>query len=363
MDVFSDTFYKSNFSFFRNFIINPFCYKNVDELLNNIEHDGFPSVKPRVDIPSVYYTTKWIIASDYVFNDDKKAQNTISFAIIPDYNYYFFLQKDIRNNQAKDIKKSSDISTGFVNILNGYPIMTISISIDKEVRLFFDEKIYFIEKINNYIRMIELQKENSCKNIDKYEEKIKLLNRYKSAIESKNPNLSILRQIEFISSFIGFLMFEITKLIPNINQITWISDRDPTLFYKNNEFKNPMIFDYAEMTYLALCDSCLCKNKAALYFYLPSERDKNLLYDELIRIPDYFAGTLATVVANDNKNISPPHDKFTKMLAQLFTKKERHLFFRIKTKFYEENDKMINGIVECVRLYFYCPNSNEVKEN
>lgn len=322
-----NTFHMSNYLHFKNFILNPLRKNKIN---NATRLSGV--------------CKKWMIASDYVFGDKNKQRNVISFSIFPYLEEFNNLKEGINNLQPNDLKKTLEISDNFINFLNHYPLATISISINKDARLHTDERQLMKEKIDSYIRMVKLQKTNDTKNENLYSKRIKRLESFKNAIVRTGANLSVVRQIEIVSTLVSYLMFQITILIPDIELISWLSDRDKILNFNKNNLDHPIIFDFINAGYLTLCRNYSPGSNASVVFGIPEETG-NMWYDEIIRVSDYFAGTLANIKP-DCREITPK-GKFAKMLVNVFTNTSKHLFFGIDIKYSKKE-----SIIACERYVF-----------
>ena len=325
----------------RGFVFHPFA----SELDNTFHMNNYPYFKEFILNPFSSGTCKkWMIASDYVFGAENKQRDVVSFSIFPYLEEFNTLKEGINNLQPKDLKKSSEISDGFIHFLNNYPLATVSISINKDVRLHTNERQIMIEKIDSYVRMIELWKINGTKNNNSYDKKIKRLESFKRAIVRGSTNLSVVRQIEIVSTLVSYLMFQITTLIPDIELISWLSDRDKILNFNKNNLDHSIIFDFINTGYRTLCRNYLPESNASVVFGIPEETG-NMWYDEIIRVSDYFAGTLANIKP-DCREITPK-GKFAKMLVNVFTNTSKHLFFGIDIKYSKKE-----SIIACERYVF-----------
>ena len=344
---FNDTFYKSSYPFFKQFILNPSNNSSVNKIILDIERRNnsgpFIFSKPHFQIPENLLFKKWFIISDYAFGD--KPQNVVSFVIMPYAIDFEILKSTINNIQPTDIKKTSRVSGDFIDLLNNYPILSISIVLNKDLKLFTKEKDYLLQKLDGYIKMIKYWMEKEPCKKPKYEKQINSLCKLKRLI-SQGYSLKFMRQIEIVSALTSYLMAEITKLIPGIKLIGWFPDRDPLLSYKEKELDISVTRDFVQSAYHVLCIMERC-NKAKIVFAIP-ENSGLMWYDELIRLPDYIAGALADYDMVNNKC---SHDKFIPIIEKVFTNERRHLFFKLQI------DMKDSASMECVRLNFSSQNN------
>lgn len=341
---FNDTFHKSSYYLFKNFILNPLDIPVLTKIILDNEtknrKDGFPVKEPRfkIELPDELIPKKWIIISDYAFGN--KPQDVVSFVLIPYiFNYENLIYK-IKSIQPKDIKKSSHTSDEFIELLNSNLILSVSISLNKKMRLCKDEKGYFLSKLIAYIKMIESWIQNEPEKENKYREEIKSLDKLKCIISTKGVSKQV-RQIEIVSTLVTYLMIEITKLIPNVELIGWFSDRDAILDYKEKELDMSVIQNFVQTAYHVFCEE-LSYKQAKIVFAKP-ESSGTVWYDELIRLPDFIAGALADY---DTLNNKLSHEKFIPLIEKVFTNEKCHLFFGLRV------DTKTNLSMECVRLSF-----------
>lgn len=339
IDPFNETFHKTNYRFFRRFILNPLGVPLINKIISDIEKEKNNNLKEsRLRMLEYMLYKRWNIISDYAFGD--KPQDVISFVLMPDIFNLNDLKSIINHIQPTDIKRTSHISDNFIYLLNNYPILSISIIVNKNLRLYSEEMDYFLHKLGNYIKMVNYWMKKEPANEPRYRKQIQSLCKLKMII-SKGTGLKYIRQIEIVSTLLSYIMIEVTKLIPNIESIKWFSDRDIILDYKKKELGFSIARDFVQTIYHILCEKW-SYGKADIIFAEP-ERKGAMWYDELIRLPDYISGTLADY--NKEKGTSS-HKKFCPILKKVFTNNCRHLFFELNINMKD------NVSIECVRWFF-----------
>ena len=124
---------------------------------------------------------------------------------------------------------------------------------------------------------------------------LKRLKSFERDFDKKSPNLKLSRQIYLVSILAGLIFFYLT-ILKRPSYIQWVSDRDAII-----ERHDGVAFDLAYLTYVLEYSNVLVKGgekilfipeKPHFIFPTPEKSGKNH-FDELIRIPDYLAGTLA----------------------------------------------------------------------
>lgn len=313
---FDETFRKSAYQIFKCFIENPLDNNAISLLLKGKE--GYR----RTEVLDILGFKKWIIVSDYVF-DKNKPQDVITFSIMPYVKDFNELKNKINTLQKKDIKHSDSINPEFIKFFQEFPIFNISISINKKFKLFTDEKFFSNQQISAYIKQINHWIENE-KSIEKYIKQKKTLIKLLEIFNKKGPSFKEIRRIFFIGAITTYLMYLITSLIPKLEVIGWFSDRDTIIYYKEKELGGCLIFQYIQDLYHAFCGS---KNlrQSSIAFGLPEEQGE-MWFDELVRLPDFIAGTLADYNKEENEF---SHDKFIPLFEKVFTNENKNLIFNV----------------------------------
>ena len=273
--------------------------------------------------------SKWMIFSDYVLYDKNKQNDVMTFSIVP-YVMEIEKYKQILNSLApRDIKKMNSVNDEFINFLNNFPILNLSFVLSKRRKFdYIDEKEYLIKKTTNALKMFRIWSISTPGAQEKYLNSVKSFEALLRELNKKSPNYKIIRDIDILSSLIGFIGYQIAST-SNIEVLSWLSDRDSMLtFGKNEKMKRkfiPYAFELATSLYHVLCDNNL-KKFPDLICADAETKEKNLWYDEFLRIPDLIAGTIADYNFDENKH---SHDKFVKVTERLLTNQEKVKTFHI----------------------------------
>ena len=260
--AFNQTFYKSGYESFENFFLKN---KNIK---------------------------KWMVFSDYVFDNKNKQNDVVTFTIAPFPSDFNLISEHINKLSFKDIKKLKRVNDDFLEFIDKSQVFNISIILSKKRKLcYMNEKDLLITKFDMAIKQLDhwcittpQAKNNYIKLKSKLAELIRLLN-------GQGVNFKAIRDIEVISSLAAYLMFEVTKVI-EIDKIGWFSDRDSILSYKAAKFKSPVIYDLVSKLYYLFCTTENIDTEDKLLFGVPEENGK-VWYDSFIRIPDLICATLA----------------------------------------------------------------------
>lgn len=269
---------------------------------------------------------KWILVSDYAFYDKNKKHDVVTFSIIPYIADFEVISKSLGGMAPADLKKIRSVRGDFITFLKDGPIFNISIQLDRERKLFQDERLYHRKKLEMMIGQLEYWCETTPAGTETYKKFIKTLLQLEKIIQGPGGNLKAVRDIEIVSKLAAYLMADITSRA-NIELIGWLSDRDALLSFKAAKLGNFML-DLTSFYYHVFCQLSNESEKAKLVMGLPGN-DNKVWYDNLIRVPDLLAGTLADY---DYKNNSSTHGKFISVIENLFVSERRNIFFRIDFK-------------------------------
>jgi hypothetical protein len=266
-----------------------------------------------------YY--KWICYSDYCIGDKNKPNNVITFSLVPYIDDQEDLSAHVKSIASNDIKNSKKVGAEFIKFLNEYPLVNFSFIIDDiksvlgqspshiQSNLMFD-----LEALKNLYRsLIDTGSQNTeyhrlvIKKIDKTLQHVKHKQKIKQICE--------MLVISLIGAYVSSIIVNHTKA----TKFAWFSDRDAI-----NEVSNSLSTDLFHYFLHVL------NRGPNLDFNSSSATSKDeLFYDELLKIPDYIAGTLADYDSNYNE-ISK--DKFKTMLVDYMAGNVTNNFiFQIKS--------------------------------
>ncbi|MFQ5674302.1 MAG: hypothetical protein ACE5G1_00270 [bacterium] len=272
----------------------------------------------------------WYVISDYCFGDRTKQSDTVSFSILLNHDKIVNIKEYINAFSPKDIKSSRTVSPGFLKYINSPVIFNMTFLIDRSTKLLSayssaQKMKDFLPQFKNVVKMIQ---KNSSIDDDFFESTQKRLDLFESEFERKSPNLRLSRQIYLVSIFAGIIFYYLTKA-KNPSYIQWISDRDAIverhdgLIYDLSYF----IFHMEYSNFLVGKDSSTKRmpEKPHFIFPPPAKTGKNQ-HDELVRIPDYLAGTLADYNVERNEFSK---DKYYSVLEYSLINSPNHAIIHI----------------------------------
>ncbi|WKL47940.1 hypothetical protein Q1W71_23700 [Flavobacterium pectinovorum] len=269
------------------------------ELLEKKENESFKNFLKPFNSPNL----EWYLISDYCIDDTNKLNDVFSFSLLLNHDEISNIKDFIKAGAPKDIKNAKDVGVSFLSYVNSSVIYHFSFIIPRNNKLL--KGFYSKEMMTSEISFINQVCENSIidnttglndylKDVQKRIKQIK--------IEMQRPtfNETLMRKI-LLTGIFGASIANLLKINSTPSKVLWISDRD-AIIDKYDGFA----FDFMFMHYLLLpTDKYPSKDKFEFMF----SNSGQTFYDELIRIPDYYAGTLASIDLNDKRQLEELHNK------------------------------------------------------
>lgn len=238
----------------------------------------------------------WYVISDYCFGDKTKQNDTVSFTILLNHDKIENIKEYINHFAPRDIKSTRTISVEFLQYINSPVAFTFTFVIDRKSKLLRDyasdeNMLSFLAPFRDVVNNIA---SNSTFDAGYIDGVLKRSSRFEADFKNKNFNSKLSRQIYLVSA-LSSLVFEYLSITKKPEYIKWISDRDALA-----ERYDGFVYDLSYFLFLngysqhitPTHDSMTILDKPKFIFPEPEKSGKNF-FDELIRIPDYLAGTLA----------------------------------------------------------------------
>ncbi|MCU8034508.1 MAG: hypothetical protein WC024_05290 [Shewanella sp.] len=246
----------------------------------------------------------WYVISDYCFGDKTKQNDTVSFTVLLHHDKLNNIKEYINHFAPKDIKSTRTVSVEFLQYINSPVTFSFTFVIDRKANLLRDyatdeNMLSFLPAFRNVVSDIA---SNSTFQNGYVDGVMKRVRAFEADFSKKNFNSKLARQIYIVSAFAS-VVFEVLAIAKKPKYIQWISDRDALL-----ERYDSFAFDLSYFLFLQSYsvhferkeNSVLMLDTPQFLFPEPEKSGKNH-YDELIRIPDYLAGTLADLDVSSNK--------------------------------------------------------------
>lgn len=271
----------------------------TDAIKGILEKSTLEELRQFVNI--VDQSSSWFLLSDYCFEDTHKISDTLTFSLLLYHDKIDNIKEYIRAFQPKDIKKTTDASLGFIQYLNCPVIYHFSFILrksDKFLSKCLTNKIMeeYIEKLT---RDIDTWKNDNPETEEYYQSVKRRIRSFQESIKAKSFNWKLMRKIMINSCIASIILYEITELNKPIS-IIWISDRDG-IVEKFDGISLDLAFSNFIYAYMNENNSGQSINLSFLpkIYFLTSKHGTIDDYEELVRIPDFIAGTVAELNGMD----------------------------------------------------------------
>lgn len=256
----------------------------------------------------------WTVVSDYCIGDAGKKNDVVSFVIVASHDTLDNICSYIAVAAPKDIKNIRTVPTGIMQYL-GLPVtFSVSFLVSRESHLLRDYIALanmedFLPEVEDFLRTVQAHSSVPNAYFDDVAKRLRLFKRDIAANRQFNARLA--RQVFLVATF-GAQVFKHLAVTKQPSQIRWISDRDAIL-----DRYDGLVYDLAYVIFLLFYSTVLDRpdgglillDKPRFLFEVP-EKSGQHRYDELVRLPDYLAGTLADI---DLDTLKFTHEKFEQM--------------------------------------------------
>lgn len=271
----------------------------------------------------------WTVVSDYCIGDSGKMNDVISFEIIANHDTAANICSYIAAAAPKDIKNTRTISQGLMQYLNLPVTFSISVVISRDSHLLrdyiaVDNMEDFLPDVENYLRTVQ---SNSPGENSYFPDVYNRLWKFKRDIEgNKQFNAKLARQV-FLVATLGAEVFKHLMVASHPSHIRWISDRDALL-----DRYDGLVYDLAYVIFLLFYSTALspstdkCILDAPKFIFEIPEKSGQHRYDELVRLPDYLAGTLADI---NLETLEFTHEKFEQVWRKVFVRSRNNAVVQV----------------------------------
>ncbi|MGT2456536.1 hypothetical protein ACU4GI_26395 [Cupriavidus basilensis] len=267
----------------------------------------------------------WTVVSDYCIGDDNKKNDVFSFVVIANHDKTANICEYIAAVAPRDIKNTSQVPLGLVQYLTCPHPITFSVSfvINRESALL--REYLRVEHMASFIpdacEFVESLRKNSqvSPSVDPayFDDVLRRLGAFEKDLARKQLNAKLSRQIHLASAFAA-TVFHLVSQSTQAGYLRWISDRDALI-----ERHDTVVYDLSYLYFLLMASrrqglgpdaqGNLILDVPKTIFEIP-EREGKHRFDELIRLPDYLAGTLADI----GPDMAYSREKFGVMLHSVF---------------------------------------------
>jgi hypothetical protein len=262
----------------------------------------------------------WNVVSDYCIGDPQKNNDTIAFSIIAHHDTTENTRQYIAAVAPTDIKSTRQASLGLRQYLKCPVTFSVTYVVSRSSALLrdyidTDNMRDFLPDFEAYLRSFD---EHSLVSDEYFDSVYKRMGQFKRDVEkNKQFNAKLARQVYMVAAFAASVFKHLT-LVKKPAYIRWISDRDAIL-----DRYDALVYDVGYLYFLLQYGQTLdfsAQNVATLIdkprfvFEIPEKTGKNI-NDELVRLPDHLAGTLADF---DIEARAFTHEKFSTMFDDVF---------------------------------------------
>ncbi len=258
-----------------------FFYKEMDRAYSSCD-----LIKLKNFIQKFKEVQSWMIASDYCIGDKHKKNDTIAISIIPYLIELTDMKRQINSIAANDIKGTKKISDEFLEYIgSGNSYHACVITLDHSALGKTKEDVDRI--VDDYVSQLRECCKLNDQNAEVYNQTISKLLQLRQRNQNKSFRRVMFQNMMFVTSMISFYCYFIHKNA-SVQKICWFSDRDALI-----DMGRGLAFDIVNLTTHQLClSNGLDNTKLQLLFGSP-EREGKTWFEEVVRIPDYIAGTFA----------------------------------------------------------------------
>lgn len=273
----------------------------------------------------------WNVISDYCIGDPGKKNDTFAFSILVNHDTGQNIREHIAAVAPSDIKSSRSIPTGLIEYFNCPVAFSVTFVLPRNSTLL--RNYVSVENIADGLpdleNVLRIMQANVPARSAYFEEVIARIRSFKRDIERrKGFNAKLARRV-FLTAVFAAQIFKQLAVLKRPAYIRWISDRDAILDRYDGVVCD-LAYTYFLLTYGATLGGSqegelVIIDKPDIIFEVP-ERTGVHRHDELVRLPDYLAGTLADL---DIETINFTHPKFETLFKTVFINSPNNAIIRV----------------------------------
>jgi hypothetical protein len=272
----------------------------------------------------------WYVLSDYCIGDKSKSNDAATFSILLNHDTLGNLKDFVAEVAPKDIKSSRSISDKFIYYINQRVMFHVTFVVPSKLKFLkryadVDNMLGFLSPFRQFV--IDVASKSTFE--AGFEESVlKRIALFTSDFQRSNFNANLSRKIYLVACFAS-LVFYYLAITKQPHKIFWISDRDAI-----TERYGGIIFDFAYFMFLYEYMQILVDNRGVpsatidkpQFIFATATKENAALYDELIRIPDHIAGTMADF---NMQTSSFSKAKFRELSLYSLTNAENHAIIQV----------------------------------
>jgi hypothetical protein len=276
-------------------------YRTITEQLE-VWFDSFPK------------DVAWYVVSDYCIGGERKANDTFAFSIIANHDQFKNIAEYIAAVAPSDIKARRTASQGLISYLRCPVTFSVTYVVDRQSKLLRD----YITDANMAAFLSEAREilgvwqENSPVDSGYFKAVQDRLVKFERAMQRPTFSSKLARSVFLVAVFAA-MVFKHLNAVKAPSHIKWISDRD-AMFDLYDAVAYDLGFVFFLLEYSKNPTGAVVMDKPNFIFEL-ADKTGTHRFDELIRLPDSLAGTLADMNLN---TCEFTHPKFSELFEGIF---------------------------------------------
>jgi hypothetical protein len=256
----------------------------------------------------------WYVVSDYCIGDERKVNDTFAFSIIANHDKFKNIAEYITAVAPSDIKARRTASQGLISYLRCPVTFSVTYVVDRQSKLLRDyitneNMVAFLPEARGILGTWQA---NSPVDSGYYKAVQDRFVKFERAMQRSTFNSKLARGVFLVAAFAA-MVFKHLNAAKTPSHIKWISDRD-SMFDQYDAVAYDLGFVFFLLEYSRNLSSAFVMEKPNFIFEL-ADKTGTHRFDELIRLPDCLAGTLADMDFNTRKFT---HPKFGELFEGIF---------------------------------------------
>jgi hypothetical protein len=254
--------------------------------------------------------TRWMISADYCLRDTSRANDCYAFSVMPMEDDFTAMRGRIRTALPKDIKRARYLTQQGADLLTDPRHFHLVIVVPKDRDVFNNGPESNPLEVSREVANITLSRAEA---MERGDSTIRPLKKMVEAARAKSFNFELYGDLLLLGFFFPFVSLLLNRE-RKAAVIDWMSDRDNMTTWGDGVIWNHSTESFVGLGELLGIDVVGTEIRVAV----PAAVSGPMWFDELIRLPDYYAGTVAAW--DTPTNVLPPNPKsllFVQMLEHV----------------------------------------------
>jgi hypothetical protein len=228
---------------------------------------------------------KWCLASDDCFDNQNKFNDCIAFTLFP-YADLTLISNGISKIIPKDMKKTNKLSKEVLDYLKEHQFFFHIVFIIKNKEKIIEDREKKLNKKEVIIKILENSYKLCSKRYPEYAVKLKELLQRANKNNFSNKMYVNIFWTAFLAAYVNVFIIKNTK---KTDGTLWIPDRGSM-----NDYCDNLLFCLYKINSDSLKHLNKTKLKKKFLTGITREADNKYEFDNIIRLPDYFAGAVSS---------------------------------------------------------------------